>query len=93
MMVTAVKQYKVYRNGQHADLQTHLQAALGDFYQRQRRLPAEVVVHPSMMDKALAALAALDLPRLPIVPCGGCLANEVWLGIPGERLAGRAVKD
>jgi hypothetical protein len=41
------------------------------------------VVHKSLEDEAAKALAALDLPRLPVKGVGGCLVPEVWLAISG----------
>jgi len=36
-------------------------------------------VHKSLVREAVEALAALDLPRLPVKGVGGCLVPEVWL--------------
>jgi hypothetical protein len=38
-----------------------------------------VVVHKSLVREAAEALAALELPRLPVKGVGGCLVPEVWL--------------
>jgi hypothetical protein len=71
--------YHVYRNG-HGDLTERLREALRDYYTRYGQLPA-AVVHPSLKDEAAKALAALDLPRLPVEGVGGCLVPEVWLAM------------
>lgn len=83
-MGTTARQHLIYRDGNGADLLAHLRTAIGDFFQRQRQLPAEAVVHPTRLDAAKAALTALDLPQLPVTACGGCLASEVWLGVPAK---------
>jgi hypothetical protein len=74
-------QYLIYQDRKVPDLQTRLKQALADFYHRFNTLPAEVVIHKSLVDQAGAALTALDLPRLPLRGSGGCLVGEVWLGI------------
>jgi len=70
--------YHVYRY-QHGDLPQRLREALRDYYARHGRLPSGVVVHKSLKDEAAKALAALELPRLPVKGVGGCLVPEVWL--------------
>lgn len=72
--------FYIYRN-HDGDLQEHLKAAVGAFYHHQQQLPFGVVVHPTQVDRARAALATLSLSQLPLSVCGGCLASEVWLGI------------
>ena len=75
--------YDVHRNSheKRRDLQALLRQALTDFYRRRGgALPAEIVVHTSLVEQARAALAALDLPQLPVRGSGGCLMPEVWLG-------------
>jgi len=72
--------YHVYRNG-HGGLTERLREALRDYYTRYGRLPGAVVVHKSLKDEAAKALAALDLPRLPVKGVGGCLVPEVWLAM------------
>jgi hypothetical protein len=75
--------YHVYRNG-HSDLTERLREALRDYYTRYGQLPAAVAVHRSLVREAVEALAALDLPRLPVKGVGGCLVPEVWLPIEVE---------
>jgi hypothetical protein len=70
--------YRVYRYP-HGDLKERLREALRDYYARHGRLPGSVVVHPSLKEEAAGALAALELPRLPVKGVGGCLVPEVWL--------------
>ena len=72
--------YRVYRHP-HGDLTERLREALRDYYARYGRLPGAVVVHRSLKDEAAKALAALDLPRLPVKGVGGCLVPEVWLAM------------
>jgi hypothetical protein len=72
--------YRVYRYP-HGDLTERLREALRDYYARHGRLPGAVVVHRSLKDEAAKALAALDLPRLPVEGVGGCLVPEVWLAM------------
>jgi len=70
--------YHVYRY-QHGDLMERLREALRGHYGRYGQLPGEVVVHKSLVQEAAGALAALELPRLPVKGVGGCLVPEVWL--------------
>jgi hypothetical protein len=74
--------YRVYR-ADRGDLTERLREALRDYYARYGQLPGSVVVHPSLKEEAVEALAALDLPRLPVKGVGGCLVPEVWLAISG----------
>jgi len=78
-----VGHHLVYRNGD-GNIEDRLRAALACFYERYHRLPIAVVVNPSEVAGAKAALRALDLPRLAVQSVGGCLVPEVWLGVPGE---------
>ena len=75
--------YRVYRDGR-GDLKEWLREALRDYYGRHGRLPGSVVVHKSLVREAAEALAALELPRLPVKGVGGCLVPEVWLPIEVE---------
>jgi hypothetical protein len=75
--------YLVYRAS--GDLTERLREALRDYYARHGRLPGSVVVHKSLVREAMEALAALDLPRLPVKGVGGCLVPEVWLMNGGDR--------
>ena len=43
-----------------------------------------MVVHPSLKEEAAEALAALELPRLPVKGVGGCLVPEVWLPLDDQ---------
>ena len=72
--------YRVYRDGR-GDLKERLREALRDYYARHGRLPGAVVVHRSLKEEAVGALAALELPRLPVKGVGGCLVPEVWLAM------------
>ncbi len=72
--------YRVYRDGR-GDLTVRLREALRDYYGRHGRLPGAVVVHKSLVREAAGALAALELPRLPVKGVGGCLVPEVWLAM------------
>jgi len=72
--------YRVYR-ADRGDLTERLREALRDYYARYGRLPGAVVVHKSLVREAAEALAALDLPRLPVEGVGGCLVPEVWLAM------------
>jgi len=72
--------YHVYRDG-HKTLPDLLREALRDYYARHGRLPGAVVVHRSLKEEAVGALAALELPRLPVKGVGGCLVPEVWLAM------------
>jgi len=72
--------YHVYRG--HKTLPDLLREALRDYYARHGRLPGSVVVHKSLVREATEALAALELPRLPVKGVGGCLVPEVWLQVP-----------
>jgi len=76
--MTHTRVYRVYR-ADRGDLTQRLQEALRDYYGRHGRLPGSVVVHKSLVREAAEALAALDLPRLPVEGVGGCLVPEVWL--------------
>lgn len=73
--------YAVYRNG-HGDLTERLREALRDYYARYGQLPPGVVVHPSLKEETAKALAALDLPQMPVGGAKGCLVPEVWLPLP-----------
>jgi hypothetical protein len=77
-METGMVTYRVYRYP-HGDLTERLREALRDYYGRHGRLPGSVVVHKSLVREASEALAALELPRLPVKGVGGCLVPEVWL--------------
>ena len=81
----AAEQYEAYPDGKgEANPEALLRGALSDFYRRHRRLPQEVVVHPSVAEEARKALKALDLSHIPLTVSGGCLQREVWLGLGGE---------
>jgi hypothetical protein len=79
-METGMATYRVYRHP-HGDLKERLREALRDYYGRHGRLPGSVAVHKSLVREAVEALAALDLPRLPVKGVGGCLVPEVWLAM------------
>lgn len=71
--------FEVYRNGADG-LKTRLEKAVIGFYQRHERLPTLVVVPPKEVRAAQEMLRLLELPRLEVSGCGGCLIPEVWLG-------------
>jgi hypothetical protein len=79
-METGMVTYRVYRHP-YGDLKERLREALRDYYGRHGRLPGSVVVHKSLVREAVEAMAALDLPRLPVKGVGGCLVPEVWLAL------------
>ncbi len=81
----AAGQYEVYPDGKgDLSLEMLLRGAVSEFHRRHRRLPQEVVVHPSVAEEARKALKALDLSHIPLTVSGGCLQREVWLGLGGE---------
>ena len=70
----------VYRNGT-GPVEQRIKAAALDFCRSRHRLPASIVVHKSELDVAREAVKSLELSRIPVEGCGGCLVPEVWLEV------------
>ena len=78
--------YEAYRSGDGQEgLADLLRRSVALFYRRHGCLPQTVVVHKSQLEKARKGLEALDLSHLSLITTGGCLVQEVWLGLPDER--------
>ncbi|HEY77364.1 MAG TPA: hypothetical protein G4O00_14500 [Thermoflexia bacterium] len=82
--------YEVHPDGKgDSSLAALLRRALADFHRRHGRLPTEIVVHPSVVERAREMLSELDLRRVHVAVSGGCLVWEVWLGMGGESDGGQ----
>ena len=66
----------------HHELSAHLTEALAVYRAAQGRWLAKITVHTSQVTAAQAALPAEG--EIAVEGLGGCLANEVWLWLPGE---------
>lgn len=77
-----MKSYVTYKNGNGKNLAEHVKTALAHFCEIVGGLPLSVVVNPQRKGNAVQVLTALDLARVPVVACAGCLLAEVWLEAP-----------
>jgi len=79
-------EYKVYRGG-NGNLEQDIKAAVTDFYSANKRLPASLVVHESVLasevEAARAAVKVLEL-SLAVEGNAGPLVGECWLQVRGN---------
>jgi hypothetical protein len=75
--------FKIFRP-RHSDLSDQLKDAIRSFHGDKGRLPEQVVVAPSILERAKETMNQLELATIPVASTGGCLAGEVWLGYQQE---------
>jgi len=78
--------YLTYRDGA-GEVEARIKAAVTSFYRTRGRLPDSIVVNPTELEAARAAIEVLAL-NTPIESVGGCLVPEVWLAVFVEEEAG-----
>jgi len=80
-------QFKVYRNNGNGDLEQDIKSAVAHFYSQNKRLPAGIVVHQSVLasevETAKAAVKVLEL-NLIVRGNAGPLVGECWLQVHGN---------
>jgi len=76
-------QFKVYRDGTKP-MQERVRLAITHYYEQNKKLPAGIVVHKSVLaseiEEARAAVKALEL-SLPVRGNAGPLRGELWLEV------------